>query len=736
MKAFTRIFLILTLLTFAGLMGNILAEPVGEWMEAHFPEKWLWLAFGVLVLSTLVAWVLENRGAEKEQSAPASNGPAAVPPHPIASLPTQDEPRPPTKDEYEAILAKFQEDRLDDTVALMEKIPAYQRKTPLYRQQLSALAEAKATNLTPELSRNQLSIGILSFLQIHKPQEEYTPPVAAANQTSNQAHIITEHHDSRLWISQNFLGRTDKIKEIKGLLDQPEPVDIIVTGGPGNGKTTICHHVLQLWLEEVAGRVVYLVEVEFITTVAGLARALGGLCGLKPEVATVDNVLAALTELPNGVLYLDNLESVLVDGEAHRFLGRLQRSANLALLTSSRRDVADFTSAPLDVLDDNDAVELFQLIWQQQTGQRIAEEEQLKYLQEFATKDLGCHPLTLEITSSHARTVENLPQLVEEFRDSKTTYFTRYASDEAGRVNNLFQSLGLSLNRLRDRPNALRLLALCAVYESGLSGPMQKLLLKENVFTPADRSVLLERNLARYTDGFLSVLPPVVRFLHSLLNDSNKLFEGTQLFQDGRTIATNKSIPVPNRLEFLAFYADDVTPDLPEVVNSFNNLAFLRNNFAARPILERLIDSFSASGADYNQTLGDVLTNLGEIEFIEGNNDQARKLYQNAEALYQKTGDDLGRAHIYHYLASVFVAEENHSEAQKTWEMALALYRSVNAKQDVADTLLYLAEIIVEISGPKTKLKELLSEADQLIKKYNYGGLEDKLAKLKSVLKD
>jgi tetratricopeptide (TPR) repeat protein len=663
--------------------------------------------------------------------------------------------RPPTKVEYEAILNEFKKNRLEDAVALMEQIPAYQRKTPLFRQQLFALTEAKISNITPETSRNRISNGLLTFIQIHEPQEAYAPQEPPTPQTSTQAHAITNPDASLLWVSRNFLGRDGKIAEISGILNRQEGGALIVTGMAGNGKTTICHHVLRQWLQDAPDRVVYLVQVEFITTVAGLARALGSLCGLKPELATPDNVLTALTDLPIGILYLDNLESVLDDPEAHQFLGRLKLCTNLTFLASSRREVAGFARIRLDVLDEPDAIELFQLIWQQQTGKRIGDQE-LSLLQDFVANDLGCHPISIEVTASHAETVGTIHQLVEEFRDSKTTYFTRYASDKEGRLDNLFQSLGLSLNRLQGWPNAIRLLALCAVYESGLSGPMQKLLLQADIFTPSDRSLLMERNLVRYKEGFLSVLPPMVRFIRSVLTTENGLFDKNILFQDSECVAKADSIPVPNRLEFLGFYAKSKRYDLEQVFNSFDNTDFLNHLFLAHPILEQLIENtIFCSSAKQNvygnvfeylgqidfrkgnndnarkryqqadelyrkigsdQGCANILRNLGDIDFLEGNNDEARKRYHQADELYRKTGDDQGRANVSTNLGRIDLLERNNDEARKRYQQADELYRKAGDDQGRANTSTLLGQIDL-LEGKNDEARKRFQQADELFSK-------------------
>ena len=87
---------------------------------------------------------------------------------------------------------------------------------------------------------------------------------------------------------------------------------------------------------------------------------------------------------------------------------------------------------------------------------------------------------------------------------------------------------------------------------------------------------------------------------------------------------------------------------------------------------------------------------MGELEFRLGNNERARGLYERAQQLYQKTGDDYSLAHCYHFQAELEVFLEEVEKAKDLWTKALGLYEEIGVVNDIAETEVYLAMIDYE----------------------------------------
>ncbi len=389
-----------------------------------------------------------------------------------------------------------------------------------------------------------------------------------------------------------------------------------------------------------------MVQVEHLSSFPLFLAALASLAGLDPDRTgeeQLPQLLAALAELPSGLLYLDNLESIQEEPQALALLNRIDQAGNLRLLCSTRIRLAGWEEVPLDVLSDADGLELFQLEWHRKSGRTLED----PLLPAFVKTELGNHPLSIELTASHAAEYLHLSDLIDDWRENDAALLARFAGREGEKNDNFYLSLGLSLRRLANQPGARRLLALCALFQDGLDGAMQTSLRQADVYTTRDRTLLFERNLVRLNEANkLELLPPVARLIRSgLRQESEELLDEAQLFDDGFAIACSRDYPTQARLDFLEYFVYRGW----EEERLFRVYDSLFNDYQKIPLRSHKLLSdlkihpfWKGSGG----VLSHILFILGQLEFILGRNDLARDHFTEAGKLYEKIGDEQGRANV------------------------------------------------------------------------------------------
>jgi tetratricopeptide (TPR) repeat protein len=84
---------------------------------------------------------------------------------------------------------------------------------------------------------------------------------------------------------------------------------------------------------------------------------------------------------------------------------------------------------------------------------------------------------------------------------------------------------------------------------------------------------------------------------------------------------------------------------------------------------------------------------LGQLAFIQSDNDQARTLYNQAIPLYQHVGSVLGEANCLLNLGQLALRESDNDQARTHYNQALSLYQRIQDRQSMAITHAWLTHI-------------------------------------------
>ncbi len=607
--------------------------------------------------------------------------------------------RHPKRAEYLAIVAAYEDNDLEGTLDLMNGVAVYALRVPRFRQQLTQLMDEEIEGQPPTVNRREIAAAIFDFIEAYQPMEEAVSEADWPTGIQGTAFVVTAANKALLPIPKAFIGREEISDRLLTLLEEEGTEGICLHGLGGNGKTSLSHFTLRRWLERSDERRVYWVGLEFISSAAALRHALAAFIAPGAPAQNDEEIFRQLDKLPAGILYLDNLESVLDDPEAYSLVERLALRANsLSVLASSRRQLAGFHGIALDVLSKNDGVALFSHLWWRHRGEQLNQEEQEK-LQQFVREELGSHPLSIELVASHAETVIDLNQLMEEFQEAHPHYLTRFASSGGGRLNNLHGSFELSLRKLADQPKAMAFLFLNAVLQEGINGKLQKILIQSNLFTPTDRATLFKRNLLKVVKGKLLSPPPLSRFLRSYLALEEESERREQIYSLGLVLIFGGHTSTPASLSFIDFYTPFLV-QFPDLVVAYASLSFSdlsRYFYRAQPVLEKLSAHPLISREESGFTRASIQQNLGLLTKLRGETATAAEyLFQSLET-WQVLGDQARVARVNTELGKLFHETGDYSKALTYFTEAKHRFLQLEDRFNAADAFFHIGRVELQL---------------------------------------
>ncbi|MEM8585723.1 MAG: tetratricopeptide repeat protein [Bacteroidota bacterium] len=672
----------------------------------------------------------------------------------------------PSSPTYTSIRSILEQGQLQQALEAIGQVDGYEERVLGLLGRLSRLdqeEDEQGTNELRRVTRNRIQRSAIRLLMELKPLEDLETEAKEAHSTDRQGEywrILKEADDAYL-TTDYFIGREQTIEICLNQLDTYKRA-LAIIGLAGNGKTSICHQIINRWLSSESGRVVYVLEVEFLSSYQALLNGLAEMAGLDTSkgVPTEQAILAQLDELPAGLLYLDNIESAIDEaGHTQMLLRKLSGLNSLKVIGSSRRAIPAWSEMDLDVLEDEDAVALFHNMWLEKAGwSRVVPDQEL--IHQFVTQDLSCHPLSISIVASHARSFINLEELVEWFRGHSCELSQRFASSGTHRLDSLNYSLGLSIERLQDQPQARLLLALCAIFRHGLSPTLQKVLVANGAFDLRDRASLIERSLADFSDqGYLRLLPPVVRFVRVILNDNaDDRMNPEALFNTIHLVALDeRSTTIDEHLDYVSYFAslNYTNPKLYDLPFKWMN-RYHQRLFRARGILKTLsersdLPSHHKQHANIKMYLGQLVqrsldpdlarsyyqealllyqeadlpmgeahieSHLGELEFISGTKDIARKHYNRALSLYSDLDLDRGKARIYDNLGRLEMRAARIDEARQYYQKALEIHQAKAGVTGQANALANLGRLELYY-GDRSEARKYYLQALSLYQQQN-----------------
>ena len=500
---------------------------------------------------------------------------------------------------------------------------------------------------------------------------------------ARESAVLNGSRDARLQPADGrFFGRDDEVAQLLAFLRGSGDAVVVtakeVSGAGGIGKTEVCKAALKAWLGEQPDEVAYFLT---LPDGAGLGELLGRLTsglGLT-QADSAEQVLAAL---PNGLYFLDNLESVAALDEGRALLRALRSRQGIRLLVSSRLSLPGVLGPSLEigVLPRDAALRLFREAWLGRDALAADAE-----LEKFVISELGAHALSVGLC---ARLGDVFPftEVVRRWREQGARLL--HDPQDRTRLGSLPASLALTAQVLGREPASLHLWCACALFFGGL--PEQELGRIEALADWPDARASLVRHhvLRRRADGIWTILPPLARYAQDMAIRR----------ADGFDWSASR---VPLHALFLAVVRE--ADSIQSSDRSLRARAWLIQHFGTLDRLMRLELMYEARDIDWLASMDNGLMNLyqfqtpasaellramiphlprpaqatktlGDLESRLGRVDEARRLYDRALALYEKEQDGLGQANTLQSIGDAARLAGRYAEAAAIYQRALVLY--------------------------------------------------------------
>ncbi len=524
-------------------------------------------------------------------------------------------------------------------------------------------------------------------------------------------------------LGKPLLGRATEIEALHDLLDHSQTdvqvVHLLVLAEGGVGKTELCKAALRRYLRTHPHKKAWFVSLEAATTLSDLWQRMAAAIGLD-NLRSEAELLAAL---PEGIYYLDNLESLSEVPRLAQHLRHISQKPGLRLLASSRYEVPGWGKTfDLHTLPAPAAVDLFREIWAESGAQPIPPDA--PELEKFVCDDLGCLPLAVVLVAALGRYEGTLPAVMRRWHTEGAAAAQRPGAAPDQRLDSLQHSMRLSFTRL-SQPARL-LWGLAAFFPAGLPLDYFEWLLnrkptwkekllrfllpskypKLNLREGRDQ-LLLHRILHRQPDNRLKISPPLARFARDLSMSCEPGFEAGALFsrlapwlqalgdaadsdREGRAIARLLEEFPTMEAAALFFTAQPALPEGPmPLLRAWQNF-YWRRIFLGKKILDatlacapKLPDGDHAWALKYS---GDLAGMLGE-------NAESRSRYDAALPLFEKVGSDLGKANTLQSLGDLALRLGENAESRSRYDAALPLFEKVGDDLGKANTLRSLGDL-------------------------------------------
>jgi len=568
-------------------------------------------------------------------------------------------------------------------------------------------------------------VTIQNILPLHpQPNSDPAKLTATTSERSTSAHfydsgnrLIQGPDDPILdpLLGKPLHGRELEIKELCALLEHSQAdvqvVHTLVLAEGGVGKTELCKAALRSYLRSHPFKKVWFVNLEAASALGDLWQRVADAIGLE----NLRSEAELLSGLPEGVFYLDNLESLCDVPNLSQHLRKISQKPGLRLLASSRFEVPGWgRTFDLQTLPPAAAIDLFREVWSGSGAQPIPPDA--PELEKFVTDQLGCLPLAVVLVAALGRYEGTLAAVMRRWQEEGAVAAQRPGAVPDGRLDSLEHSMRLSLARLS--PPDRHLWGLAAFFPAGMPLDfLEALLHKEPTLRTGRDQLLLHRILHRQTDGRLRLSPPLARFARDLVSRSTSVetsavkheegFEAAIIFSHlapwlqglGDAAKSDREGHAIARL-FEEFPTMEATalfftcqPTLPEglmpMLHAWHNF-YWRRIFWGKKILDvTLACSKKLLDGDHAW----ALERAGLIAYLLGENAQARSRYDAALPLYEKVGSDLGKANTLQSLGDLALGLGENAQARSRYDAALLLFEKVGSDLGKANTLRSLGDL-------------------------------------------
>ena len=507
-----------------------------------------------------------------------------------------------------------------------------------------------------------------------------------------------------------LLGREEELAQVLAFLrgtGRSATVRGYVAGSAGIGKTEVCKAALERWLRGKKATRAFWVQVDDDADGPRLVRQLGETVGLAPETcARLSEVSHVRPYLPEGLYYLDNLESVAESDGGWRSLRALGEIPGIRVLASSRVSLDGVLGQgiPIGPLDPESARELFARRW---AGSDTIDAGELS---RFVEKELGHHALSIVLIARLGKAYrwKRIQTLWKEHGTAIAT--ARRKSND--RLDSLTISFSLTADLLRGEPGALDLWQFAALFPGGFHEDTLNRWEEISGHHQA-RVALVDHHLLVIDAGLATMLPPIARYA---LEQAGK--------QAGPHVTNGRVFDWESARDSAYRYFLSLSREASDIASSDAAIQSRRKSSEQLWAVERLAKTDLASGRPHkgaarqlhqqlrntyafdvlagravlghvNDMLGDGLSEhlLGDLESQLGNVDTARGHYDTAIDLYQKEQDRLGLAHALQALGSLERRLGNLDKARDHYDTAIDLYKKEQDQLGLANALEALGRI-------------------------------------------
>jgi tetratricopeptide (TPR) repeat protein len=506
----------------------------------------------------------------------------------------------------------------------------------------------------------------------------------------------------------NMIGRRDRLEEVvRHLLAGSRP--IIVPGGPGMGKTTLALAAAHdPRVKDRFGKARIFVNLEVAASAEAVLRSVA--TGLGVEITgaatSILDAMGALVAKGPTLAILDNVETPWHSepNETEKILGHLAGLSGLQLVLTVRGETprvpgGAVTLDDVERLKSEDARELFL----RESRARFTTDAALPTL----LAALDGHPLSIVLMAAQTDARSDLAGLAQDWDRHRAAVLARGPAND--RLTSVRVSLGLSLDRLKDRPDAKRLLGLVALLPAGLQEEDVAALLPDA--RPDAARELETSRLVEIRNTRLAMLAPLRETareekLATAADEARLIGHFLAVAADGYKIGTDTWPDVRERVTHGAGNLDamcmlalqrlveaDKDADLAKLEGALRGLAKL-HRFGLPSEVSSVHSALGLSDLAHVVRLrASCFRSIGDIALYRSDHDTAQARYQEAKPLYERVGDLNGQAACIKGLGDVAFYRFDHDTARTRYEAARPLYERIDDLNGQADCIRSLGDI-------------------------------------------
>jgi tetratricopeptide (TPR) repeat protein len=154
----------------------------------------------------------------------------------------------------------------------------------------------------------------------------------------------------------------------------------------------------------------------------------------------------------------------------------------------------------------------------------------------------------------------------------------------------------------------------------------------------------------------------------------------------------------------------------------------------ARRLFSKVLEIESNLGKELGDTprIAALLNQLGMVEYLIGNLDEAFRMFSQAEDIFKTLGDQKGMAETLHYLATIAQSRRDYDKAIELFNRSLEIKRRIEDEHGIAETLHELGNIEYD-KRSYDEAEAFYRQAKQIFEKLGDKGIAQTLHQLANI---